>query len=238
MITCDMQGKAVHLSTKWDKYGGMCPPESSVNAAEVVEASTATKPRRSKLVRVIAKILASTPRQIHKPTFRFEATVEAAEANFRILQANGGSLEEALRNQPFNPTSFGSEFRDTATLAPLYGTHPGWPKLKSILENGSSFPMEEIDDETRLADLKIALERGNHKSAKGEKAKILVEKTTKEISMGWSLPLLVEHAPQLPNAWYAPMGIAEQATINERGEFVRSMTNLISKQSQRNRSMS
>ena len=38
--------------------------------------------------------------------------------------------------------------------------------------------------------------------------------------MGWSLPLLVDHAEKLPGAWFAPMGIAEQTTINERGEFI------------------
>ena len=38
--------------------------------------------------------------------------------------------------------------------------------------------------------------------------------------MGWSLPLLVDHAKDLPGAWFAPMGIAEQNTINERGEFI------------------
>jgi hypothetical protein len=208
-----------------DKYGNSTFPESpqSPNGLTVEKQRLIPgRPARSKLrvLRVLSKILHTKPKQVHKPPFIFEPTVAAATHNFQVLHRHNMDLDAAFSSGPFSPTSFGSEFRDTATLEPLYGSHPDWCKMKSILDNGTSFPMQEIDEEVRKQDLDAALLRGNHSSAKGEKAEILVAKTLSEISNGWCLPLLVDHASAIPGAMYAPMGIAEQATINERGEFI------------------
>ena len=214
-IYCNIPGGVANPSEPNDNP---MPPNATTSD---IAPKTEVEPPNSKLLRIIKRILESKPKHIHKPPFSFEPTAEAALENFKTLKANKMSLENILEHSPFSPCHFGSEFRDTPTLAPLYGSHPGWEKFKNILENGSCFPIEkEIKEETRLADLDLALLRGNHKSAKGEKEEILVNKTLKEIEMGWSLPLLEEHAKELPGAWFAPMGIAEQTTINERGEFI------------------
>ncbi len=42
----------------------------------------------------------------------------------------------------------------------------------------------------------------------------------KEVIQGWLTPLLPEHLKDIPNAEIAPMGLANQAGINEMGEFV------------------
>jgi hypothetical protein len=205
-----------------DKYGERTPESLHSPTGKFAEERRLKpgRPAGSKLLSIIRSILTATIPQVHPPPFRFEPTVDAARHNFRVFQEHDMDIDAALSSGPFSPTSFGSEFRPTETLAPLYGCHPTWSKMKSILDSGTSFPMKELDEETRQKDLSAALIRGNHRSAKGEKADILVEKTLKEISNGWSLPLLVEHAALLPGAMYAPMGIAEQATINERGEFI------------------
>jgi hypothetical protein len=43
---------------------------------------------------------------------------------------------------------------------------------------------------------------------------------TKEISKGWIITLLPEHAKLLPNAMISPMGVVSQSTINDRGEGI------------------
>ena len=205
-----------------DKYGERTPESLHSPKGKFAEnrQSLPGRPVGSKLLSIIRSILTAKTPQVHPPLFRFEPSVDAARHNFQVFQAHDMDIDAALSSGPFSPTSFGSEFRPTETLAPLYSCHPTWPKMRSILDFGTSFPMEEIDEETRQKDLSAALIRGNHSSAKGEKANILVEKTLKEISNGWCLPLLVEHAASIPGAMYSPMGIAEQATINERGEFI------------------
>jgi hypothetical protein len=206
-----------------DKYGTSNIPESPQcpnGLAAEKHRLIPGRPAKSKRLRVISKILHTKTPHVHHSPFQFEPTVAAARHNFRVFQNHDMDLDAALSSGPFSPTSFGSEFRDTVTLEPLYGCHPRWEKMKCILTNGTSFPMQEIDENIRQKDLQAALIRGNHSSAKGEKAQILVEKTVNEISNGWCLPLLVEHAASIPGGMYAPMGIAEQATINDRGEFI------------------
>ena len=59
----------------------------------------------------------------------------------------------------------GSEFRQTSVLEPLLVLHPNWTHLKSILENGSDWHLEELEEEKRMSDLLEALEFRNHKGA-------------------------------------------------------------------------
>ena len=218
VINCKIKspGEVVNLAERNDDPVSIDRPTSS----------TAVKDRegprhRSKLLHVISRILASNPKPVHPPPFIFKPSADAASHNFNVLKKNNMSLDRIFDSSPFSPCSFGSEFRDTTTLKPLFGPHPAWKKICSILEKGSAFPMvEEPDEVTRLEDLKLAITRGNHKSASGEKEKILIDKISQEIERGWCLPLLPEHVSSIPKAWFAPMGVAEQNTINDRGEFI------------------
>ena len=138
-----------------DKYGSCTIPENTnedtnqglfPSAGEEPRCNR-VKPKPSKLIRILKSILNSIPQPVHPPPFRFEATEEAARSNFQVLQAHDMNLDSVLNSAPFSPNSFGSEFRDTGTLEPLYGSHPSWPEMKSILESGSSFPSKELDED-------------------------------------------------------------------------------------------
>jgi hypothetical protein len=61
--------------------------------------------------------------------------------------------------------------------------------------------------------------RGNHQSAK-QRAPTLEKMMRSEVAHGWQLPLPASAARDIPQAVVAPMGLVEQATINERGEIV------------------
>ena len=63
-------------------------------------------------------------------------------------------------------------------LEKLFKHHHRWNDLKLMITNGSQFPIEELDEKSRLADLKGALGRGNHKSAK-ENGKFLSDTLVK-----------------------------------------------------------
>ena len=92
--------------------------------------------------------------------------------------------------------------------------------MKNILENGSSFPLEDISEVDRLGDIQGAIAKGNHKSASNEREQILTKKMEAEVTRGWTIPLLRSHITKLPLAMLAPLGLTNQATINEKGEVV------------------
>ena len=230
--TCTHIG-AIHTSIKEGMNVGAChpsvnpktpsgSPDSDLHCLDAINPVKPPKPPagESHLVRMVSKVLASVPPQIHPPFFRFEKSAEAATHNTEILRQHNMSFSAAITAGPFTPCSPGSEFRPTNILADVFACHPTWDKFKTILDHGSSFPMDEIDEETRLKDLQKGLARGNHKSAKGEREKILVEKFKKEVRHGWALPLDFNCASVLPLAMFAPMGLAEQSTINASGEFI------------------
>ena len=111
-----------------------------------------------------------------KPLFRFEMTREAAEHNWTILESFDLDLSRAIDAQRDSPVGYGSEFRHPDVLDKLLFKHPRWDQFKQILLNGSDFQLDPLPVEMQQADLKEALERGNHKSARDrpEKLKELV----------------------------------------------------------------
>ena len=90
-------------------------------------------------------------------------TEEAAQHNFCVLSKYGKDLGRALEAQKLSPLGYGSEFRPSSTLQKLFGSHPNWFRMKKILEEGSEWPMEVLNTESKLADVKEALALGNHK---------------------------------------------------------------------------
>ena len=72
-------------------------------------------------------------------------TGEAAQHNFCVLSKYGKDLGRALEAQKLSPLGYGSEFRATSSLKLVFGSHPNWNRMKTILENGSDWPMEELD---------------------------------------------------------------------------------------------
>jgi hypothetical protein len=120
--------------------------------------------------------------------FQFKLTKEAAAKNFLTLKKYGLNLEKALEAQKGTPLEYGSEFRTREELSPIFQDHPLWPFMVDNLTTGASFPLRELDEETRLLDFNAALARGNHKGAQ-KKPDSLKDLVNKDIIHGYGLPL-------------------------------------------------
>jgi hypothetical protein len=74
-----------------------------------------------------------------KPIFEFDLSVKAAEKNFIILTCKfGGNLHKTLHAQHGLPLSYGSEFKPILILELIFGFHPSWTKMKTVLTYGST----------------------------------------------------------------------------------------------------
>lgn len=169
-----------------------------------------------------AKVLHLKRKKPGPSPFKFKLTKEAARFNHKLLKRYNSDLDEITRSNPFNALSYGSEFKDTEVLEDLFQFHPGWTKLKSILSNGTEFPLIDIPDHKQLGNLRENTKYSNHKSASGERANLLSEKLKKEVVLGWNIPILPSHILDLVHAGaeIAPIGMANQASINDQGELV------------------
>ena len=91
--------------------------------------------------------------------------------------------------------------------------------MNKILENGLSWPISELADDTRASDLEEALTFGNHKRAE-EKPDLLREFAEKDITHGYGLVLPLEKVRHIPGLLMSPMNIQKQNTIDETGRIV------------------
>ena len=171
------------------------------------------------LIGVITEV-ANTPSPAPvKPEFVFDFTNEAAEKNFLVLSKYDFDVEKAIRAQAGSPVGYGSEFRPTHQLEKVFSRHPNWLRMKSILENGSDWPLEDLDYETRLSDLEEALQFGNHKGA-SLKPELLEKLITKDVTKGFAFLLPRSKITRIPGALMAPMNIMNQKTIDEHGNII------------------
>jgi hypothetical protein len=168
-------------------------------------------------IRTLREILDNPGRQISAPPILFDFSIEAAKRNWETI-INFGGLDELIKNSPFSPLSYGSEFKESRILEAIFHDHPLWPRFKSILDQGSIFPLSEPPpEEIRLRDYDAMLSYKNHKSAVFN-VNTLNDHIQKEVEKGWLIPLRPCDAKQLKNASIAPMGVVSQSTINERGK--------------------
>jgi hypothetical protein len=168
-----------------------------------------------RLADALASILGA-PQPMTWPTeFRFEWSTEAADHNLAVLQRHALDLDIALAAHPFSSLTPGSEFRPVELLAPLLSLHPLWPKFQERISTGAEFPLREIADADRIADVNANLARGNHKSAQGHEAK-LIDMLKEEVERGWQLPLPRSAALMIKGCKVAPLGIVAQTTIDEK----------------------
>jgi hypothetical protein len=79
--------------------------------------------------------------------------------------------------------------------------------------------MEPISEADRLHDLRANIRRGNHKSAIIDEARVITI-LQDEVRHMWQLPLPPRAVLELPDIVIAPLGLAHQFGINERGEIV------------------
>ena len=169
-------------------------------------------------LQAIHKVLSASLSPIQPTTFIFQPTIHAAEHNMQIIKSHG-RLEATITAQHNSPISYGSEFRTTSILQPLMHRRPIWEKTFHILNNGTTFPLTQINDTIRHKDLLAALEYKNHKSAHPSTSSLEKHIST-EIEHGLSLPLPPNFTLELEDAEIAPHGMVKQNTITELGEIV------------------
>jgi len=169
---------------------------------------------------IISDILSEQPRCPSPPEFVFEMTPEAAEKNYLLLMKKyKGSLALALENHRESTMGYGSEFRHLSTLSRIFKRHPNWDRMTTILTNGSDWPLAQIDEDSRLRDVKEALAFGNHKGASLQ-PDLLLELVGKDVHFGYSLPLPLNKATQIPGILIAPMNIQKQHSIDDTGRII------------------
>ena len=172
------------------------------------------------LISILRQTMATPCRHPSKPIFEFDLTVEAAEKNFLVLTRKfGGDLQKAIDAQEGSPLSYGSEFKAVPILAQIFSRHPTWKKMESILSNGSTWPLQPIDNDNRLLDINDALAFGNHKGA-SQQHELLLNLIQDDVERGFALPLPLDKIKQINGTVIAPMNIQTQATINEYGEII------------------
>jgi hypothetical protein len=109
------------------------------------------------LINIIGDITGQPSPAPMKQEFAFELTKEAAEKNCCVLKKYGLDLSRAIDAQKSSPLSYGSEFKPPHILKRIYCNHPLWPHMEQLLINGSQWPLDEISEEDREADLHEAL---------------------------------------------------------------------------------
>ena len=69
--------------------------------------------------------------------------------------------------------------------------------------------------------------RGNHKSSHSVLNSAVLDKdTSKDIDHGWALTLTIESLQNIKNVGALPLGVAEQFSINKKGErYIKRRTN-------------
>ena len=128
-------------------------------------------------------------------------------------------LSKAISAQLNSPLGYGSEFCPKNTLEVLFSRHPNWTIMKNILENGSAWPLEELEESKRAIDMKEDLSFENHKGT--VRNTILLRKLIeKDVFHGYGLVLPLSKIDQIPGVLLAPMNIMTQHTIDEHGRIV------------------
>ena len=78
--------------------------------------------------------------------------------------------------------------------------------MKTVLEVGSDWPMDDLDSDGKSADVMEALEFGNHKGAI-ENPELLKKLVSKDITHGYGLVLPLSKVHRTPGLLMAPMNI-------------------------------
>ena len=81
--------------------------------------------------------------------------------------------------------------------------------MRSILKNGSSWPLEDLPASKKSEDLEEALAFGNHKGAEYN-PKILKEWVEKDVTFGYGLVLPLKELNKVPGVLLAPMNILNE----------------------------
>ena len=104
-----------------------------------------------------------TNSEIREAHFSFKWTNEAAIRNIKILAEFKGDLGAEIAAQKDSSVNYRSEFRDTMALSKLFLHHEDKTKIINIIQHGSCYHLDPIEEETRKSDLDAMMLRWNHK---------------------------------------------------------------------------
>jgi len=146
------------------------------------------------LMQKIMEILALEEPPPSKHYFAFDNCKKAAKFNASLIKNTDYDFLRACKKQKGSIVSPGTEFRSIKNLQILFSRHEDWKEFKSIITDGCDYKLENtVDETTRKSDLKAMIKRGNHKSAsKNENFKVLEKAFTKEVKLGWSIPVTIK----------------------------------------------
>ncbi len=112
--------------------------------------------------------------------------------------------------------------KQSKELEYLLQDHPNWSHLRKILQFGASFPLLMITQEECITAILFHIERGNRKSA--QKNKISLDNLiSKDVNIGFTLPIWIDTIKMLPNASLAPLVCIKQTSINKEGEKLKNI---------------
>jgi hypothetical protein len=154
--------------------------------------------------------------KLSKPIFKFELSLKAAEENTKVLEAYEYNLTKIINQDAQSILKPGSEFRPISLLEAMFQGHPLWERMKNILTTGAHSPLTELSEDDRQADLKTAIEYGNHKGAINEGERVIKELES-EINQGWQLPISIHSLDKVHEAIVAPVGMVKQVSIEADG---------------------
>ncbi len=147
-------------------------------------------------------------------SLQFCLTEAAAFHNMNLLRSHANCLQSFIISSPGTIISPGSEFRPVEVFEPLFLHHQNWYKIKSILLQGSSWPLEPLPNDVRIAKNREFIARGNHKSAikyEDEFSKIILS----EVNQGWMIPLPLHYINELNHGELAPVGIDDKVWVEQ-----------------------
>lgn len=195
-----------------------------VQAAEIMRKylNSTTERKESWLVTTLRDICAKDEPELDMHAFCFENTKDAAKWNEKIMRSYDNNFATAINNHKNTTLQPGSEFRPLDKLEKIWKHRTNWKFIEETLREGAVYPLKQPrDEETRIADLKGMIERGNHKSCeRPDLNKALKKNITKELKRGWQIPLPIPYLLELKGAGIIPMGVQDQHSINEKGERI------------------
>ena len=173
-------------------------PQGQNHQHENTSGATPSSVWPSNLITILQRIVALPCHQPSKPIFAFKFSLEAANKNFNLLMRKfGGDLSKALLAQSDLHLGCGSKFKPIETLELIFKNHPSWSLMKQVLTHGSKWPLEPLDKDDRIKDVKEALVFGNHKGAVKQQD-LLVKLVTDDTIQGFALPLPLDKIAQIP----------------------------------------
>jgi hypothetical protein len=115
-------------------------------------------------------------------------------------------MNHAIVTQPESPVSFGGEFRPLCHWDPVFQHHSLWAKSKSILSEGTVFPLDPIKKADYHMDNAFMIDHRNDKCAEKFEDELL-SMIASELHRGFCLVLPLNSWHEIPNYDIAPISI-------------------------------